>query len=86
MNITSLIRAGEQTKFISLDLRVAEPGESVEFAPGDERLVVILSGRAELTLDEDRPRCRGWPRRRVRRRRRCRLSASDIVGCVPGAR
>ena len=53
MNITSLIRAGEQTKFISLDLRVAEPGESVEFAPGDERLVVILSGRAELTLDED---------------------------------
>src|SRR5579863_1438820 len=53
MNITSLIRAGEQTKFISLDLRVAEPGESVEFAPGDERLVVILSGRAELTLDEE---------------------------------
>src|SRR5579863_2301911 len=53
MNITPLIRAGEQTKFISLDLRVAEPGESVEFAPGDERLVVILSGRAELTLDEE---------------------------------
>jgi 5-deoxy-glucuronate isomerase len=55
VNVTSLIRAGEQTKFISLDLRVAEPGESVEFAPGDERLVLILSGRAELTLDgEDR--------------------------------
>jgi 5-deoxy-glucuronate isomerase len=53
VNITSLIRAAEQTKFISLDLRVAEPGESVEFAPGDERLVVILSGRAELTLDEE---------------------------------
>jgi 5-deoxy-glucuronate isomerase len=53
VNITSLIRAGEQTKFISLDLRFAEPGESVEFAPGDERLVVILSGRAELTLDEE---------------------------------
>ncbi len=52
MNVTSLIRAGEQTKYISLDLRVAQPGESVEFAPGDERLVVVLSGRGELTLDE----------------------------------
>jgi 5-deoxy-glucuronate isomerase len=51
LNVTSLISAGEQTKYISLDLRVADPGETVEIAPGDERLVVILSGRAELTLD-----------------------------------
>ena len=51
MNGTPLIRAGEQTKYISLDLRVAQPGEPVELAPGEERLVVILSGRAELTLD-----------------------------------
>jgi 5-deoxy-glucuronate isomerase len=51
VNVTSLIRAGEQTKYISLDLRVAQRDESLELAPGDERLVVILSGRAELTLD-----------------------------------
>lgn len=51
MNVTSLIRAGERTKHISLDLRVAQPGESVVLTPGDERLVVILSGRAGLTLD-----------------------------------
>jgi 5-deoxy-glucuronate isomerase len=52
VNVTSLIRAGEQTKFISLDLRVAEAGEPVELAPGDERLAVVISGRAALTLDE----------------------------------
>jgi 5-deoxy-glucuronate isomerase len=51
MNVTPLMHAGEQTKYISLDLRVAQPGESVELAPGDERLVVVLSGGAELTLD-----------------------------------
>jgi 5-deoxy-glucuronate isomerase len=51
MSVTPLIRAGEQTTYISLDLRVAQPGETVEVAPGDERLVVVLSGRAELTLD-----------------------------------
>jgi 5-deoxy-glucuronate isomerase len=51
MNVTPLVRAGEQTKYISLDLRVAQPGESVELVPTNERLVVILSGRAELTLD-----------------------------------
>jgi 5-deoxy-glucuronate isomerase len=51
MNVTPLIRAGEQTKYISLDLRIAQPDESVEFAPGDERLVVIFSGQAALTLD-----------------------------------
>lgn len=51
MNVTSLIRAGEQTQYISLDLGEAEDGESLEFAPGSERLVVVLSGSAALTLD-----------------------------------
>jgi 5-deoxy-glucuronate isomerase len=51
VNVTSLIRAGEQTKYISLDLREAEAGESIELAPGTERLVVVLSGRVAVTLD-----------------------------------
>jgi 5-deoxy-glucuronate isomerase len=51
VNATSLIRAGEQTKHISLDLIAAERGEAIELAPGNERLVVILSGHARLTLD-----------------------------------
>ena len=51
MNATSLIRAGEQTTYISLDLIVAKPGESIELGPGSERLAVILSGRARLMLD-----------------------------------
>jgi 5-deoxy-glucuronate isomerase len=49
--VTSLIRSGEQTKYISLDVTAAQPGESVQLDPGAERLVVILSGRASLTLD-----------------------------------
>ena len=51
MNATSLIRAGDQTTYISLDLIAAEPGESIELGPGPERLAVILSGRAQVTLD-----------------------------------
>jgi 5-deoxy-glucuronate isomerase len=51
VNATSLIRAGEQTRYISLDLAAAQRGESIEFGPGTERLVVILSGRAQLMLD-----------------------------------
>jgi 5-deoxy-glucuronate isomerase len=51
MNSTSLIRAGEQTKHISLDVIAAGPGEAVELGPGNEQLVVILSGRAQLSLD-----------------------------------
>jgi 5-deoxy-glucuronate isomerase len=49
--VTSLIRSGEQTKYISLDVTAAQPGESVALGPGAERLVVILSGRASLALD-----------------------------------
>jgi 5-deoxy-glucuronate isomerase len=51
MKTTSLIRAGEQTTYIWLDLTTADPGETVEIGTGEERLVVILSGRAALTLD-----------------------------------
>jgi 5-deoxy-glucuronate isomerase len=50
MKTTSLIDAGE-TLYISLDLMSAQPGESVALEPGLERLAVILSGRANLTLD-----------------------------------
>jgi 5-deoxy-glucuronate isomerase len=51
MTVTSLIRAGEQTQFISLDLMSAQARESLALAPGLERLVVIQSGRASLALD-----------------------------------
>lgn len=51
INLTSLIRAGEQTEHISLDLIAAQPGDSIELGPGDERLAVILSGRATVTVD-----------------------------------
>jgi 5-deoxy-glucuronate isomerase len=46
-----LIRAGEQTTYISLDVMAAQPGETAELPPGNERLAVILSGHATLTLD-----------------------------------
>ncbi|HEY6469726.1 MAG TPA: 5-deoxy-glucuronate isomerase [Candidatus Dormibacteraeota bacterium] len=51
MKTASLIRAGEQTTYIWLDLTTAGPGESIAIGTGEERLVVILSGRATLTLD-----------------------------------
>ena len=51
-NGTSLVRAGmSRTTYIWLDLTTAEPGESIAIGTGEERLVVILSGRATLTLD-----------------------------------
>ena len=46
-----MIRAGEQTEHITLDLIAAHAAESIEFGPGDERLAVILSGRAIVTVD-----------------------------------
>jgi len=46
-----LIRGGEQTAYISLDLMTAKPGEPVELGPGSERLAVILSGRVTVALD-----------------------------------
>lgn len=49
--MTSMIRAGEQTKYISLDVTHVASGESVELGPGDERLIVILSGQAEVIVD-----------------------------------
>lgn len=51
MNIESLIRAGEQTRFISLDLITAKPEDLLVLGPGTERLLVILSGRARVVLD-----------------------------------
>jgi 5-deoxy-glucuronate isomerase len=51
VNATALIRAGEQTRYISLDLIAAQEGESIALRPGTERLVVLLSGRAQLMLD-----------------------------------
>lgn len=51
MTTTPLIRAGDQTKYIWLDLTTAEPGDTIAIGTGAERLVVILSGRANLTLD-----------------------------------
>jgi 5-deoxy-glucuronate isomerase len=52
--VTSLIRAGHETKYISLDLIDAASAKPVVLEPGDERVVVILSGRAEVIAD-DRP-------------------------------
>jgi 5-deoxy-glucuronate isomerase len=51
VKIDSLIRAGEQTKFISLDLITAEPEDLLVLGEGTERLVVILAGRARVVLD-----------------------------------
>lgn len=49
--LTPLLRAGEQTQYISLDLIDAAPGAVIELAPGNERLVVIMSGRAQVIVD-----------------------------------
>ena len=49
--MTSLIRAGAQTTYISLDLIDAHEEPSVELAPGNERVVVMLSGHAEVVID-----------------------------------
>jgi 5-deoxy-glucuronate isomerase len=51
VTVTPLIRAGEQTTYISLDLIAAEPEETIELTPGSERLAVILSGRARVAMD-----------------------------------
>jgi 5-deoxy-glucuronate isomerase len=50
--VTSLIRAGHETKYISLDLIDAASSTHVELEPGDERVVVILSGQAEVIADD----------------------------------
>ncbi len=38
MNVNSLIRAGEQTKYISLDLVEATPEDLLVLGPGTERV------------------------------------------------
>lgn len=55
MNTTSLIRAGEQTKYTSLDVMTGQSGEALALGTGTERLVVILSGRASVALDGGDP-------------------------------
>lgn len=48
--MTPLIRAGAQTAYISLDLIAVHAAETVEVGPGDERLMVVLTGRAEVVI------------------------------------
>lgn len=50
--MTPLIRAGHETKYISLELVDAVSSRHVELEPGDERVVVILSGQAEVIADD----------------------------------
>jgi 5-deoxy-glucuronate isomerase len=50
--VTSLIRAGHETKYISLDLIDAASAKPLVLEPGDERVVVILSGEAEVIVDD----------------------------------
>jgi 5-deoxy-glucuronate isomerase len=47
---TSLVKAGEVTEHISLELVEASEGAVLEFPPGSERLAVILSGRARADI------------------------------------
>ena len=49
--MASLIRAGEQTKYISLDVTDVPPGNSLELRAGDERLAVMLRGQAQVVVD-----------------------------------
>jgi len=49
--LAALIRAGHETEYISLDIIDAAPRKSVELEPGDERVVVMLSGQAEVIVD-----------------------------------
>ena len=51
MNARSLIHAGEQTKYISLEVMTAEAGESFALGADTEWLAVVLSGRASVVLD-----------------------------------
>ncbi len=51
MKVKSLIRDGEHTTYISLDVVEATPEDVLVLGPGTERLVVILSGRARVVLD-----------------------------------
>jgi len=50
--ITSLIRAGEQTAYISLDLAHVPAGEVVHLEPGRERVLVMLSGKVRVVSGE----------------------------------
>ncbi len=47
----SLVRAGELTTHISLDLAELPEGVALELAPGQERLAVVLSGDVSVRID-----------------------------------
>ena len=47
-SLTSLIRAGEQTAHISLDIADLAAGEVVRLEPGRERVLVMLSGQVRV--------------------------------------
>lgn len=50
-SLTSLLRAGEHTKHISVDVAAGSGGEAVQLAPGRERLVVMFRGQVRVTVD-----------------------------------
>ncbi len=50
--ITSLIRAGEQTAHISLDLVDLTAGDALRLEPGRERVLVMLSGQVRVVSDD----------------------------------
>jgi 5-deoxy-glucuronate isomerase len=47
----SLVRAGELTAHISLDLEALQEGAALELAPGQERLAVVLAGEVGVRID-----------------------------------
>ena len=49
--LRSLVRAGERTEHISLDLAELDSGAALDLEPGRERVIVILSGRAVVSVD-----------------------------------
>lgn len=49
--ITSLIRAGEQTTHISLDLADVPAGDALRLEPGRERVLVMLAGQVRVVSD-----------------------------------
>lgn len=48
---TCLVRAGQSTQHISLELLEVRPEAELEIAPGGERLAVIMAGRGQVHID-----------------------------------
>jgi 5-deoxy-glucuronate isomerase len=49
--LTTLLRAGEQTKHISLDMATGSGDAAVQLEPGRERLVVMFRGQVKVVVD-----------------------------------